>query len=550
MGAMPAYKFEVIESRKRDSAREYFFELERNLMSEGTRSKSVGEVEEELYTGIMELGRRLIQKHIDARGDGHVGEAICREDGKRLSHKRLGTRHLETLFGEVEVDRVGYSHHGEASIFPKDIQMSLPKKVYSYPVQQKVCREAIRSAYDEIDETLSEYTGAHVPKRQSLEIVTQAAEDFDAFYQERSSQVQVQVQTQAQAQAQTQTQVQIQPQAQRIDLPGDILVQTGDGKGIPMREEGLREATRKRAMSQKLSNRRSKGEKKHRKREAMVASVYTIKPHIRTVDDIMADFFGEKKRGASSPSPPRPENKRVWASLSKEKTEVFHEMADEGQQRASGVKTAAFLCDGANILQDLAKKILKPAFDGTVITFVIILDLLHVLGYLWKAALAFFSEGDRQAEVWVGKYLRMILEGKASVVAGVLRRMATQRGLQGSKREAVEKAADYFLNNKEYMQYKSYLELGLPIASGVIEGACKHLVKDRFEISGARWGLEGAEALLKLRSIYQSGDWQDYWKFHMACEQERLHPQKQWEPVDEAKTPKFTVIQGGKPWKK
>jgi hypothetical protein len=536
MGAMPAYKLEVVASRKSDSAREYFFELERNLMSEESRRKSIGDVEEQLYAEIMELGRRLIQEQIDARGDGHVGAALVREDGQRLSNKRLVTRHLETLVGEVEVKRVGYGHCGESSIFPKDRQMFLPKKVYSSPVQQKVCREAVRSAYDEIDETLSEYTGAHVPKRQSLEIVTQAAEDFDAFYQERS------------AHAHAQTPVHTRPQVQRIDLQGDILGETGDGKGIPMRDEGLREPTRKRAMSQKLSNRRSKGEKKHRKREAMVASGYTIKPHIRTVDDIMADFFGQKTRECTSP--PRPENKRVWASLSKEKAEVFQEMAAEGQQRTSGVKTAAFVGDGANILQDLAKKIRKPQFAGTLIKFVIILDLLHVLGYLWKAALAFFSEGDRQAEVWVGKYVRMILEGKASVVAGVLRRMAIQRGLHGSKREAVDKAADYFLNNKEYRHYESYLELGLPLASGVIEGACKHLVKDRFEISGARWGLEGADALLKLRSMYQSGDWQDYWKFHIAREQERLHPQKQWKPIDGANTPKFTVIQGGKPWKK
>lgn len=542
MGAMPAYKFEVIESSKRDSAEEYFFELERTLMSEETQRKSIGDVEEELYAEIMELGRRLIQEHIDVRGDGAVGEALVREDGRRLSHKRLGTRHLETLFGEVAVDRMGYSHRGEASIFPKDSQMSLPKKVYSYPVQQKVCREAIRCPYDEIDETLSEYTGSHVPKRQSLEMVKQAAEDFDAFYQARSSQAQAPVSVPAAPLADVDT----QPQTSHI--PGTILVHSGDGKGIPMREEGLREPTRKRAASQKLSTRRSKGKKRHRKREAMVASVYTIQPHTRTVTDIMADFFGEKTRDSSSP--PRPENKRVWASLSKEKAEVFHEMADEGQQRASGLKTAAFLCDGANILQDLAKKILKPQFEETGITFVIILDLLHVLGYLWKAAFAFFSEGDRQAEVWVGKYLHMILEGKASVVAGVLRRMATQRNLQGLKREAVDKAADYFLNNKEYMHYESYLELGLPIASGVIEGACKHLVKDRFEISGARWGLEGAEALLKLRSMYQSGDWQDYWKFHIAREQERLRSQKQWEPVDEPKTPKLTVIQGGKSSKK
>jgi len=524
MGAMPAYKFEVIESSKRDSAQEYFVELEQKLRRQEAQNKAIGDVEDEIYTALQELGRRLIQEHIDARGDGDVGKAIEREDGKRLSHKRVGIRHLETLFGEVKVERVGYSHRRESSLFPKDTQMSLPKKVYSYPVQQKVCREAIRGAYAEIDETLSEYTGAHVPKRQSLEIVKAASEDFDAFYLERSA------------------------QAQALAGHGEILVYSGDGKGIPMREEGLREPTRKRAKAQKLSTRRSTGEKKHRKREAMVASVYTIQPHIRTVDDLMADFFGEQKRASSSP--PRPEQKRVWASVSKEKRDVFQEMADEGQQRTSAVKTAAFVCDGANILQDLAKTILKPQFAGTRITFVIVLDLLHVLGYLWKAAFAFFSEGDREVEVWVGNYLRLILEGQAGIVAGALRNLATQRGLQGSKREAVEKAADYFLNNKEYMHYKRYLELGLPIASGVIEGTCKHLVNDRFDISGARWGLEGAEALLKLRSIYQSGDWQDYWKFHIKREQERLRPQKQWTPIEEPQAPKFTVIQGGKSSKK
>ncbi len=413
MGAMPAQTFTVIESHKHDSARAYFFELERTLLSETTQRQSIGDVEEALYTGLMELGRRLMQEHIDARGEGRVGEALLREDGMRFSKKRPGTRHLETLFGEVTVDRVGYRHPGEASIFPKDSQMALPKKLYSYPVQQKVCREAIRSAYDAIDETLSEYTGAHVPKRQSLEVVTKAADDFEAFYQDRSSSARS-------------TSIPGQPH----DLSGEILVHTGDGKGIPMRKEGLREATRKRAMKQKQSQRRSTAEKKHRKREALVASVYTVKPHVRTIDDIMADFWGEAER--KDTSPPRPEQKRVWASVSKEKDEIFQEMAEEGQSRVAGVTTAAFVCDGANILQELAKKILQPQFDGTDITFVIILDLLHVLGYLWKAALVFFPDGDRQTEACVGKYLRMLLEGKTSVVAGVLRRMATQRNLQGT----------------------------------------------------------------------------------------------------------------------
>jgi hypothetical protein len=280
----------------------------------------------------------------------------------------------------------------------------------------------------------------------------------------------------------------------------------------------------------------------------LVASVYTIAPQWRTVDDVMAAFWG--KRANSAPAP-RPQHKRVWASLRKEKTEVFEEMAQEGQRRLAGATTAVFLSDGATILQTLAKKQLKPHFDDTSMRFVMILDLMHVLEYLWKAAVAFYPDKNRQTEEWVGKYLRRILEGKARHVASSMRRFATLRHLRGPKREAVDQAATYLVNNQAYMQYATYLELGLPIASGVIEGTCKHLVKDRFEISGARWGLPGAEALLKLRAIYQSGDWQDYWAFHIACEQERLHPQHQWQSVSRAQTPPvLRVLQGGKASKK
>lgn len=144
----------------------------------------------------------------------------------------------------------------------------------------------------------------------------------------------------------------------------------------------------------------------------------------------MEEFFGEKK---SSTTPPRPNNKRVWASLAKEKEEVFEEMVHEGRHRTIGVEAAVFLCDGAPILQDLAEKHLSPQWHVTGVPFLIILDLIHVLGYLWSAAFAFYSEGEPQVEAWVGKYLRMILEGKASLVAGAIRRLATFRKLEGDR---------------------------------------------------------------------------------------------------------------------
>jgi hypothetical protein len=358
-----------------------------------------------------------------------------------------------------------------------------------------------------------------VPKRQTIAIVQSASADFDAFYAGRTA----------------------------VE-GGPILVHSADGKGVPMREEGLREATRKRAKARKASTGRCNDNRRDRKREALVASVYTTAPQRRTVDDVMAAFWGKP---VNSVPASRPQHKRVWASLLKEKAEVFGEMAQEGQRRLAGVTTVVFLSDGATILQTLAEKRLKPHFDDTSIRFVMILDLMHVLEDLWKAAVAFYPDRDRQTEEWVGKHLQRILEGQARQVASSIRRLATLRHLRGAQREAVDKATTYFVNNKAYMQYASYLELGLPIASGAIEGTCKHLVKDRFEISGARWGLPGAEALLTLRAIYQSGDWQDYWAFHIACEQERLHPQQQWQSFPMAQTPpKLRVLQGGKASKK
>ena len=223
-------------------------------------------------------------------------------------------------------------------------------------------------------------------------------------------------------------------------------------------------------------------------------------------------------------------------------------MMVEGMKRNPANRDIVFLSDASRSIQNPAKTILMPTFEKISPSFVMILDLIHVIEYLWKAAYAFHKDGSRECEQWVNKYLRMILEGKAGLVASAIKRSATMRGLSENKREIVDdKSADYFKNNKAYMNYHEYLSLGYPIASGVIEGTCKHLVKDRFEISGARWGLDGAESLLKMRAIYQSGNWDEYWEYHIKKEQKRLYSDKQWKPFGEKKKPpKLGIISGGK----
>jgi len=153
----------------------------------------------------------------------------------------------------------------------------------------------------------------------------------------------------------------------------------------------------------------------------------------------------------------------------------------------------------------------------------IVIDFVHVIEYLWKAAWSFHKEGDPAAETWVRRHASEILAGHATKVAGQIRRAATTRRLSPDQRKNADTAARYLTNKAPLMDYPTALRSGWPIATGIIEGACRHLVKDRMDITGARWGLHGAEAILKLRAIITNGDLDAYWAYHLAREHDRVH---------------------------
>ena len=154
-----------------------------------------------------------------------------------------------------------------------------------------------------------------------------------------------------------------------------------------------------------------------------------------------------------------------------------------------------------------------------------ILDLFHVLERLWKVAWCFFEEKaqKRQAHQWVEERLRRLLEGKVDAVVRGMRYQATQRGLKGQERKTVRGAAEYFERNRDRMKYDEYLAAGYPIGSGVVEGACRHLVKDRLERAGMRWIPDGAQAMLDLRATYLNGEWEAFWVYHVEQEDNRLY---------------------------
>jgi len=147
-------------------------------------------------------------------------------------------------------------------------------------------------------------------------------------------------------------------------------------------------------------------------------------------------------------------------------------------------------------------------------------------GLPYKAAWSFFGKGEPAAEEWVADQARKILHGKARQVAAGIRRRATAYGYSPAERAGADECARYLENKQGYLGYATALAKGWPIATGIIEGACRHIVKDRMDITGARWGLEGAEAVLKLRALIATGDFDAYWRFHLRREHERIHHAK------------------------
>lgn len=193
---------------------------------------------------------------------------------------------------------------------------------------------------------------------------------------------------------------------------------------------------------------------------------------------------------------------------------------DEAQGRdPTHERTWVALVDGA---KNQIERIQAEA-NNRQVQVSIVCDFIHVLEYLWSAAWSFFPEADPAAEIWVKDKALAVLNGHAATVAAAIRRKATRFGLDPHTRSNADRCADYLLAKKAYLNYPQALAAGWPIATGIIEGACRHLVKDRLDLTGARWGLLGAEAILKLRALRSNGDWPTYWVFHLGQERHRVH---------------------------
>ncbi|TWT74888.1 hypothetical protein CA85_01740 [Allorhodopirellula solitaria] len=179
-------------------------------------------------------------------------------------------------------------------------------------------------------------------------------------------------------------------------------------------------------------------------------------------------------------------------------------LSSEVQSRRAKDQKLIVLMDGQEALWDTSA--MHFCDEQTVE----ILDFLHVAVYVWAAA-ALFHQSSEMKEAFTYDRLARLLAGDVKGVIRGLRRMGSLHTLAGESAEDCARITGYLEKHAARMKYDEYLAMGYPICSGVIEGACRHLVKDRMERSGMRWSLEGARSMLHVRAAYQS----DYWnQFH------------------------------------
>jgi hypothetical protein len=410
---------------------EAFWELERFLSEAGTARLALAELERGSESRGRELLRLSLQAHLDSRGDGDIGEGLLLDspDGPvRLTHKRAHTRSLLTIFGSVKLTRIGYGARGRASIHPLDCELGLPARSYSYELCRRLCKGAVLGPFEEAIALVEELCGVKIPKRSAQQIVLESAVDFDAFYADR---------------------------ARDNSQPGrgEILVAAIDCKGIPMvKPEGAKKVVR-----------RSKGEKANKKKMATVAAVHSQTPQVRIPQEVLDSLFCTDHSASRTQPRPRPNHKRVWASLTSDKDTFIADVGAEMRRRdPRRRRTWVIVTDGERALQR------RVADSFTDITLV--LDLLHVLEKLWACAHALHREGSPAAQAFVYERARRILHGQVSQVIKGLRQIVTKRNLTANKAKTLLDVARYYQRNRERMRYDVYLANGWPIASGSVEG--------------------------------------------------------------------------------
>ncbi|HUZ39227.1 MAG TPA: ISKra4 family transposase, partial [Streptosporangiaceae bacterium] len=384
---------------------------------------------------------------------------VAGEDGVvRTRAERGRGRPLMTVFGQVTVSRIAYRSPGRSNVHPVDAALNLPEEKQSHGLRKLAAVETARGSVEAAGAAITRAAGVKIGKRQLEELARRAAAHVEAFYLQR-----------------------VIGAAPR-DWP---LILTFDGKGIVMLPDALRPATAKAAASAegKLATRLSPGEKRGRKRMAELACACDAVPVPRTPQDVISSPAQKRKKkkkaqaaapkkGKGKPREPQARGKWLTASVTDDIPAVIAAAFDEADRRdPAHQREWVVLIDGNNTQIEAVTAEAKRR--GVTVT--IIIDFIHILEYIWKAAWTFFGKGEPAAEEWVADQASKILRGNSAQVAAGIRRRATTYGYSRTERAGADECARYLDNKRGYLDYATALRKGWPIATGIIEGACRHI---------------------------------------------------------------------------
>lgn len=473
-------------------------ELAAYVHQAATAATPAHDVERGIWTRILAVGRQALELFFRLHGTGDIGETVALPDGSTV--RRLPDTHARayrSVFGDFTLRRTCYGTRAgqKVAFVPLDARLQLPAGDYSYLLQQWDQALGCESAFARVGVTLFDVLGLKQSTDSLERMNRQMADAVHAFRLAR-------------------------PAPAPAD-EGPVMVAQADGKGVVMRRP---------ADEPKIRGHRTKGQKANQKRMAVVGTIYSVGRVARTPADVVASLFRDpaaERPVAAARS--RPVGKHVWASLTYERDGiavpgtdlVFAWLAGElGRRNPGSRREVVYLMDGQEALWD-ARRAYLPGTNA-----VEILDLLHVTPRLWAAAHLFHREGSADAVAFVRDRLDRVLTGQVVRVVRGLRQMGTKRRLGGAKRKRLATICGYLVKNAPRMRYDEYLAKGYPIASGVIEGACRHYVKDRLERAGMHWTRDGAQAMLDVRSEFLNGDWEAFQQFRIERETNRLYPHR------------------------
>jgi len=461
--------------------REEFQGLVAYVTGPETQDATAYTVEVALFRRVLALGALLLRVFFLTRAQARPAPPVSLADGTPLRYHDQRQTTYYAVFGKVAFARHYFTAPGQAGVCPLDAALSLPPRCYSDLLRDWADYGSTAGSYRESATALARLLGQTVSPHALATAVAEDAQEVDAFY--------------------------ARPPLPLVAPAATILVVQADGKGVPQIPA---------PDAPPAPTRLGKGQKRTTKKEAVVTALYRIAPYPRTPDEVVAALLRERDDPARPAPRPTPVRKEVRATLAGKAVALTRLAARAAQyDDATAIRHRVALTDGAEALQQQ----MQAHFPA----YTLVLDIIHAAEYLWEAANALLGERHPQRAAWVRGHLRDLLTGQTATVIAALRQAAEAPDCTPLQREVLRRVGGYYQRNAPYMRYREYLARGWPIGTGVVEGACGHLVKARCDQSGMRWTLAGAQAVLDLRAVRLNGDWDAYWAFRRQRQHQRLY---------------------------